>query len=67
MKGIGKMEKQNGDIKCADCLSPMDAADNFCRECGAKRSDGDFEPKRNIMAPIYGPPDAFRKNNDDGF
>ena len=42
--------------RCGKCWSYLHEEDNYCRRCGTKRGEGDFNPEDNIMQTVYGPP-----------
>jgi ribosomal protein L40E len=52
-----KAGKENlGPMICGKCGIAFSENDKFCRRCGTKRGNGDFERKENIMQILYGPP-----------
>jgi predicted amidophosphoribosyltransferase len=58
------MENRNAEHRCGKCWSYLDPTDNYCRKCGLKTGivqediepSEDFDPRRNIAVPVYGPP-----------
>lgn len=48
------------DGRCRNCHGFM-GEDEYCRFCGTKRDGAEFEPGKNIMAPVYGSPFVSRK------
>ena len=42
--------------RCGKCWSYLHETDNFCRKCGTKRGEGEFNPEHNIMQVVYGSP-----------
>ena len=42
--------------RCGCCHQRIRANDNYCRYCGTKRGEGEFEPYFNIVCCVYGPP-----------
>lgn len=50
-------KKSNKDTNnCGKCWQTLSDSDEYCRYCGTKRGEGDFNPADNIMECIYGPP-----------
>ena len=41
---------------CSNCHEQLKEGDRYCRYCGMKYSPKSFEPRRNLMACVYGPP-----------
>ena len=44
------------DNRCGKCWAYLGKEDNYCRKCGTKRGDGEFNPEHNEMQTVYGPP-----------
>jgi len=53
---VVKMKNMTVKDRCGKCWRYLGDEDNFCRKCGTKRGDGEFNPEDNVMYPVYGPP-----------
>ena len=42
--------------RCGNCQSFMDDTDKFCKFCGTPKGEGKFEPYKNMILVLYGPP-----------
>ena len=42
--------------RCGNCHAELLPEDNYCKQCGTKRGEGAFEPYKNEMCGLYGPP-----------
>ena len=53
--------------RCRNCHEYLDRKDKYCKNCGTKRGEGRFEPFRNEMYCVYGPPikKKYRCSNCD--
>jgi hypothetical protein len=52
------MQAPAEEARCGKCWYFLDEEDHFCRRCGTKRGEGEFNPEDNVMEEIYGPPPA---------
>lgn len=41
---------------CKNCHTPLDINSEYCKCCGTKRSDREFNPESNFVPCIYGSP-----------
>ena len=55
------MSKRVVADRCGKCWGFLSEEDNYCRQCGTKRGDGDFNPESNVPQVVYGPPPLDHK------
>ena len=41
---------------CRNCGEPIKRTDKYCTYCGELHVYGDFQPRNNVRAMLYGPP-----------
>ena len=47
--------KTDYHVRCGNCNCTLDPDDCYCRFCGTKRGEGEFEPENNEFFGIYAP------------
>lgn len=48
--------------RCGNCHEFLEKEDRFCRYCGTRRGEGEFEPYLNLFECVYGPKPVRRKH-----
>lgn len=49
------MRRACENVRCARCGGVLREGDKYCRTCGRERAEIPYDPRRNIMACVYGP------------
>jgi RNA polymerase subunit RPABC4/transcription elongation factor Spt4 len=48
--------------RCGNCQSFMEESDKYCKYCGTAKGAGKFEPYKNTILVLYGPPITLKYN-----
>ena len=56
LKHEGVIMERDYKDKCGNCHAVLEKEDKYCRYCGTPRGEGAFEPYRNEILLLYGPP-----------